>query len=339
MASLTALLLAAWAAAAPVDGFSVLSYNVGGIPVIHPRVAERMRAIAPLLGEYDVVGLQEAWRDKDSEALWRGSGLSDYARYQRDVAIGTGLSILSRFPIIEKRQRRFSLRPSALRVYQGEWPANKGVLMVRLQTPKGRVDVYDTHLIADYENARYRTIRLAQVFELAEFVRETSGDAPFVLLGDLNAAPGDRAFELLKDLLGARDVCRGRVCEDPMHERRIDHVLLPEGRVPLEPRVTFTEPIPGSRPPLAYSDHAGISARVGWQALKLRSKPDARLRRAALEDIGEALALMSARMAERRRARSWIPLYGLLLSLRYDKQNAHLTEVRDRVESARLKAR
>lgn len=297
----------------------VLSFNIAGIPYVHPGLDERVEKIGPQLGAYDVVAVQEAWLDKDARRLSELSGLPESARYQRELAIGTGLAILSRWPIVEKKQLSFTCRPSAARFYQGEWPANKGALMARIQTPKGRLDVYNTHLIAGYADSPYRTLRLAQVFELAEFIRENSRDTPFILLGDLNSGPRDRAYGILKDLLGLQDVCERTAC-------RIDHVMLPKGRV----RARAYETLSG------LSDHDAMAAELDWSALRLRLRPDRRDRLGALEDVETAMQGLIELLARRRRARSWIPGYGFLMGLRYDRQTRLVAWVRDRAASARL---
>lgn len=311
---------------------------------MHAEIGRRVDAIARELahGDFDLIALQEAWRDKDSRQLWKSSGLSDYARYLRDVALGTGLATLSRFPIIEKQQLRFTCRPSALRLYQGESVANKGVLMTKVKTPQGELDVYNTHLISDYPDTPYRTLRLTQIFDLTEMVRELSAERPFVILGDLNTGPGDSEYEIMRDLLGLQDVCRKKkeeLCRDPDRSSRIDHILLPAGRLKSSPLPVFTEPIAGTTPPLRYSDHRGISASLGWELLALRQKPEARYRLQALEDIEAAIDKMLETMARRRRARSWIPIYGFFMAARYDLQLRQLTSVRERVSSQRLQLR
>lgn len=316
----------------------LLTLNIGGIPIVHRDLPQRVEAIGRELkaGGYDIVGLQEAWRDKDAEALSAGSGLAHLARYERDVLLGTGLAILSRFPILQKFQRPFTARPSALRIYQGESVANKGVLMARIQTPGGELDVYDAHMISDYPAYRYRTLRLTQIFELAEAMDAWSSGRPVVLLTDLNAGPGDSEYEILKDLLGLDDVCRRRdeeLCPDPGRRTRIDHILMPLGKLKRTGKPALVNDTP-----YRYSDHQGVSAEMEPKALALRRKPNLRHRAEALEDIETAITAMLDAMARRRRERAWIPAYGFLFALRYDHQASYLTALRDRVHGQRLRA-
>jgi hypothetical protein len=115
-----------------------LTFNAAGIPIIHSYWTERRAAIGEKLreGQYDLVVLQETWFDKDALALAEAAGLNYYTRYERNISFVTGLTILSRYPILEKYQRPFTCRPSALRWMSGEPVVNKGILMVRVQTPK-----------------------------------------------------------------------------------------------------------------------------------------------------------------------------------------------------------
>lgn len=300
----------------------VVTFNVAAIYFVHPNVGERIEAIGPALAAYDVVALQELWLDKHAERLRDLSGLPYYVRHERSFFLGNGLALLSRYPIVEVKKMVFSCRPSALRVYQGEWPANKGVELTRLETPKGPLDVYNTHIISNYgESAPYRALRLTQIFELAEFIRANSKDRPFVLLGDLNTGPGERAYGLLKDLLGLSDACGSDFCG-------IDHVMLPRGRSKSKARLEFQD--------TGWSDHPAVAADLRWEVLKLRLRPDRRDRLGALEDIETALGSMLELMARRRRALSWIPFYGFVMSLRYDHQTRLIAHVRHRAASARL---
>lgn len=326
--------------ASPV--LKVLTFNVAGIPILHPHWQRRLHAIGPRLKEadYDLVALQEIWRNKDALALYRESEMPYFAHYERKIALETGLAILSRFPILEKHQREFTCRPSKLRLHQGESLVNKGILMVRVMTPKGLLDVYNTHLISDYPEAKYRTLRLTQVYELAEMVEEYSPRTPFLIMGDLNAGPRDPEYKILVDLLGLEDACLRRgseVCGRTSGERRIDHIFLPQGRRSrIEAGLAFAGPIPGTG--ISYSDHSAVAARLDEGIVALRLKPVLELRAQALRKIQSEIAQMMQTMGRRLTARSWIPVYGFVMSLRYNHQLAQLTDIKTRVETARILA-
>lgn len=320
-----------------------LTYNVAGIPVVHPYWSQRRKAIGRKLreGGYDLIAMQETWRDKDALELAEASGLPYYTRYGRSISIGTGLAILSRYPILEKHQRPFTCRPSALRWMSGESIANKGVLMARVETPKGPLDVYTAHPVAEYPGAKYRTLRFSQLYELAEMAAELSAGRPFVVMGDLNTSPGDAGYQLLLDLLGLEDACvkKGKdVCgiTNEADKARIDHVLVPRGAGEVvSARAVFSGTLPGTD--IAYSDHLAIESDVAPGLLKRRYSPDPHKREAALRTVRESIDKMTDAMFARQQARAWIPLYGFLMTARYEHQRGQLAAISARAESDRIR--
>ena len=209
MAPLIAALLAATlAGASEPKAIRVLTFNAAGIPLVHPRLAERLRGAGKAIadGGYDVVGLQELWFDADSAALEAAAGLPHAARFERTIGFRTGLTILSRWPVLFEEERAFgALRPSLRHPFEGETVPGKGFLLARLATPWGELDAYAAHTLADYPEAKYGLLRLTELFELAEGVRELSKGRPFVILGDLNSGHGDAEYDLFTDLLGLSD--------------------------------------------------------------------------------------------------------------------------------------
>lgn len=334
-----ALLLGAGLSAAPAE-LQVLSYNVAGLPIVHPRAPERLAAAAERLreSEFGVIALQEVWLERHARILTSGAAYPHSSRLPTR-GIGSGLLTLSRWPILEQEALIFTCRPSALRAGQGESIAHKGALWTRIATPHGPLDVYNTHLISNYPNAMYTTVRLTQIFELAEFVLERSAGRPYAILADLNSAPGERGYEALRALLGLADPCFGKKEDcgpsgsDP---RRVDHVLLPAAAARgARGRLAFTERVPGLGIP--YSDHVGVAAALPAAAARVSGAPDPAVRAAALGRIEAAVAGMMEQMIERKARLSWIPVYGALLAARYDHQLAQLNSIRARVETARLR--
>ena len=311
-----------------------VTFNAAGIPLVHPLLAVRMAAAGDALraGGYDVVGLQELWFDKDSAALALAAGLPHRARAGRRFVFGTGLTILSRWPIVSTVERAFSVvRPTLRHPTRGEFIAGKGFLMARIATPWGELDAYDVHVLADYPRVSYRLLRATELFELAEGIRELSAGRPFVVMGDFNCGAGDWEYEMFRELLGLEDLCSagGDGCSDPRRPKRIDHVLVPRGasarleRV-LEERLTAFSLVP-------LSDHSGFAATLTAGALKLRAKPDPRKRTAALKSLDEAIAGGIERLERDIKRARWIPLYGQLLGLRYKLQIGRLAAIRQKI--------
>lgn len=310
----------------------VLTFNAAGIPLVHAGVARRMKAAGRAVAEegYDVVGLQELWFDKDSAAFAAASGLPHAARVDRRFAFRSGLTILSRWPIVRQEERAFStVRPSLRHFFRGETVPSKGFLFARIATPWGELDAYDSHTLADYQGTSYRLLRLTELFELAEGVRELSAGRPFVILGDLNSGHGDADFDAFVDLLGLHDPCAPagkEACGDPRRPKRIDHVLLP-GPAGAKARIALDA---------SMSDHSAFAAEIPRAFMALRAKPDPRKREAALRAVEERMDAAIERLGARKRESAWIPLYGAFLAARYDRQAARFGVIRERAASARL---
>lgn len=334
MAPLIGLLLAAslaGAAETPPKTIKVLTFNAAGIPLVHPRLAKRLVGAGKAIsdGGYDIAGLQELWRDKDSDSLAAASGLPHAARFHRRVAFRTGLTILSRWPIVRSEERAFTtVRPSLRHLFQGETVPAKGFLFARVATPWGELDVYDAHTLADYRETKYRMLRLTELFELAEGVRELSKDHPFVILGDLNSGRGDDEFGLFLDLLGLDDPCAPdglERCGDARRPKRIDHILV-AGRLDAAAARVFDD---------SLSDHSGFAVGLPRALMSLRAEPDSKRRAAALLAVEAETGDAIERLEGEGRSAAWIPLYGAFVSARYARQASRLKAIRERAASAR----
>lgn len=341
---LSAVLVQADAAAPKsLPPLKVLTFNVAGIPVIHAGWPKRRRAIAEILrnSTYDIVALQELWLELDAYVLANDSGFPYHYRSRPDGIIGDGLLLLSRFPILETRVKTFRCYPPSWhKAYQGENVANKGVVLTRVETPAGPLDVYNTHLVADYPSSIYSSVRQAQVFEFYEMVAAHSNGKPFLIMGDINSAPSEAGYRALTGLLNLNDACaiNGHDACPSSHsgeEKRIDHILFPAGkRFPISARPVFTELIPQSS--LHYSDHSGIEAELGWELLSRKPAPDPGRQRAALTEMRARLEAFTEQLSRRVARRAWIPIYGLLHQARYDLLIRRHKSVSDRAEGLLL---
>eukprot|EP00752_Nemacystus_decipiens_P003943 g3611.t1 len=202
----------------------VLTQNLWGLPVVSRCLEARVHAFANTLGGgWDVVALQEVWHARERDAL-RSAALAAGLRYSRHFEHGcgapvlgpgmggTGLLVLSRFPIAESFFRRFSANGQPYQLQHADYLGGKGVGLVRLHTPAGAVDLYVSHLHGDYSRARgsgtpdrYKAHRVAQAFEVAHIIRLTSRSPLVLLLSDLNAGPGSMAYGLQRSVAGLHD--------------------------------------------------------------------------------------------------------------------------------------
>ena len=60
--------------------------------------------------------------------------------------IGSGLCILSKWPIVNNFMHRFALNSFAYHVFEGDWFAGKGVGLCELEVEDMTVNVYTLHV-------------------------------------------------------------------------------------------------------------------------------------------------------------------------------------------------
>jgi len=160
----------------------------------------RRQIIADLISAYDpdVVGLQEARHDFRYE---RGRGqseqLAEMTGYHCNWALGQvyvpilrideGLAILTR----EEPADVVSLPLSRLPHERGD--ENQRVCLgVKLKnSDRGFIHVFTTHFSLS------PVARVSNAVEVERFIRETAGDDPAVVMGDLNATPAETCIRFL----------------------------------------------------------------------------------------------------------------------------------------------
>lgn len=221
----------------PASGhLDLLSYNVHGLPasIAGDDPAGRMPQIAPLLDDFDLVGLQEAFVDDYYDALEAGSSHTTRRRFAEtlndDRYYGSGLAVFTDLEELDHHQRHYSTCNGVLDA-ASDCLASKGLLAVRLQlAPGAAVDVYDTHLDAG-GGAEDEAARATQVAELTEAIAEWSGERALIVMGDTNlhAWEGGADQAAWEQLVGDPDLtelCAALDCPDPEH---IDRILFRDG--------------------------------------------------------------------------------------------------------------
>ena len=206
---------------APHGEFSVLSYNVAGLPqeISGVNPAEHIPLISPLLDEYDVVMTQEdfdwwvpALDNLDfvhyherlrAEATHEhrsgrhpgpeAAGLDPATR--PTLLVGDGLGFLSRFPFVSRQPLDDTVRRSWSGCFggldtsdggAGDCLAMKGFAMVRLALQPGvSVDLYTLHGEAG-GTARDQELQAADFDQLADYIDEHSAGHAVILGGDTN---------------------------------------------------------------------------------------------------------------------------------------------------------
>ena len=270
--------------------FSMVAYNVQARPFFDDS-KHKFTFISDVLNAYDIVAVQECF--KDYQRLWEGTRhpvrIYDASLKAPWKVVGSGLSMLARFPLISWAQHHYTTAGD----FQNK-PASKGILFLRLDIGGQPLDVYTTHMEAG-KTPEAMVSRRQQAIELIGFVQEHSPlQHPLVLLGDFNMQPTKKAdrlpesrmlqtpldfstfsqhqvFDALRLNLGLQ-----RAAETlgiPPH-KCVDHVLYRDGaRARLEPRV-WQRDAPAFYDPEGkpLSDHEPLIVRFRLELLPTEQK-------------------------------------------------------------------
>ncbi|XP_066867705.1 sphingomyelin phosphodiesterase 2 isoform X1 [Kogia breviceps] len=189
----------------------VFNLNCWGIPYLSKHRTDRVKRLGDFLNResFDLALLEEVWSEQDFQYL-RQKLLPAYpaAHYFRSGIIGSGLCVFSKHPIQEFTQHVFTLNGYPYMIHHGDWFCGKAVGLLVLHLGGLVFNAYVTHLHAEYNRQKdiYLAHRVAQAWELAQFIHHTSKKADVVLLcGDLNLHPKDLGCRLLKEWTGLHD--------------------------------------------------------------------------------------------------------------------------------------
>ena len=104
-------------------------------------------------GRWDVLTFQEVWHVRERAVLVaaaRKHGLRHHHYFENGCGfpfwrgqVGTGLLVISRFPISFALYRRFTVTGKIYMLHEADYLGAKGCGLVRLATPAGPVDVVD----------------------------------------------------------------------------------------------------------------------------------------------------------------------------------------------------
>src|SRR5690606_37765088 len=141
-----------------------------------------IRAAAGYLAraDLDVVAIQEAWLPADRRTLIAGAAQGGliHARTYNPALAGSGLMILSRWPVVESGFTPYLLNGDP---FTPDFYAPKGIAHARLDAPFGPLDGYTTHALAQHSNIggedRYRPHRLEQTQQFATLAIHPSSGA------------------------------------------------------------------------------------------------------------------------------------------------------------------
>lgn len=191
--------------AADTNIITALTLNCWGVPYVAKKVKERALHLVDYLTStpVDVVGLQEVFEEWHADLLTEKCKVKyPYSHWFRSGMSGSpGLLVLSRYPIISVEFLPFTLNGYPQHLHHGDWLAGKGVGKVRIKTPATLVDVYNTHLHANYDPFPTKDIteghRITQHYEMGKYI---SQHVPVIALGDFNTVDTEISLQVFKEL-------------------------------------------------------------------------------------------------------------------------------------------
>ncbi|KAG8693503.1 phospholipase C type enzyme [Ceratobasidium sp. 394] len=191
----------------------VLTLNCWGLKYVSKDRVERIRAIGDeiAVSNYDIVGLQELWVRADYEYI--KSKLNHklpYSKYFLSGALGAGLVIFSRFPVISTTLHPYSLCGSPLDVGGGDWFVGKAVVSALIEHPLlGELEIFNTHLYAkggESPSQPQLAHRLVNTYEFSRRVNVSTSLGRHVLaVGDFNTVSRSPAMQFIYAMTGLRD--------------------------------------------------------------------------------------------------------------------------------------
>ncbi|KRY40073.1 putative neutral sphingomyelinase, partial [Trichinella spiralis] len=275
----------------------VLTLNCWGIPLPFPfgsadrkvRIKEIAKELAT--GKYDIVSLQEIWSENDFNMIHDAVRLvMPYSFYFHNGYAGSGVCVFSKGIILETLMHRYSLNGYVHHIHRGDWFGGKMVGLCRIQFSGININVYATHIHAEYNHDEdvYLAHRVVQAFELGQFMRNTMQNCEMaILMGDLNLRPTDLGYDLIRHSASLKDAwlersddyspdgsCKqGLTCDlkDNCYTKasssgkRIDYIFYWYEKRTLKVAVDKCFPtlcrIP-NKPNLCYSDHSAVYASL-----------------------------------------------------------------------------
>nr|CAG8466628.1 8362_t:CDS:2 [Entrophospora candida] len=185
---------------------TVLTLNCWGLKFISKKLQQRMEAIADKLSQsdYEIVCLQEVWVYDNYELICNKTRKRfPYSRFYSSGVFGSGLVVLSRYPIVEVNFHKYRLNGHPIKVTHGDWYVGKGVASAVVDHPvAGLIEIFNTHTHAGYGSKNntdvYLGHRTSQGWEISNLLRvSTSRGRNVIALGDFNSEPDSILYKLV----------------------------------------------------------------------------------------------------------------------------------------------
>ncbi|XP_078324185.1 putative neutral sphingomyelinase isoform X1 [Crassostrea virginica] len=183
----------------------VLTLNCWGVPVPFASKyrKERFHAIAEEISKrkFDLVILQEVWAESDFKLLQEHIlKVMPYSHYFQSGTIGSGVCVFSKLVIEDSFYHLFPLNGYFHKIQHGDWFGGKGLGMCRVSIQGISINIYCTHLHAEYdmESDEYLSHRVAQAFDMSQFIKYTSKSCDLLIVGgDFNLRPTDLGYKMI----------------------------------------------------------------------------------------------------------------------------------------------
>ncbi|MCJ1317320.1 phospholipase C type enzyme [Xylographa vitiligo] len=204
----------------PPQKLHLLTLNCWGLKYISTSRSARLSQIGHEIATTQpaphIVALQECWTHADYLSIHASTRhILPHAKFYHSGIFGSGLVILSAYPIIASTMYRYSLNGRPTAFYRGDWFVGKGVACASIRFGAGAkevLEVFCTHLHAPYEKEphdSYLCHRTAQAWEIAKLLRGAAERGHLVVgLGDFNMLPLSLAHRLIEGFAPVRDVWR-----------------------------------------------------------------------------------------------------------------------------------
>ncbi|KAF9024148.1 inositol phosphophingolipids phospholipase C [Hymenopellis radicata] len=189
------------------DHIRILTLNCWGLKYVSKNRVERIRAIATELANsnHDIITLQELWVFSDYEHV-RDSVYKrlPYSKFFYSGALGAGLAIFTRYPIIATAVHPYSLNGEPMDVAAGDWFVGKAAASIVVIHPVlGQVQIFNTHLFAkggEDGPEHNRAHRLVNAWEFAKLTRQAAELGRYVIAaGDFNSVPTTLPMTIIRD--------------------------------------------------------------------------------------------------------------------------------------------
>ena len=249
---------------------SVLTYNIHGLPpaITGDDTTARIEQIAPLLSEYDIVGIQEDWMEENRPLLLNGANFpyvdSFTEHLSEEKVYGAGLTFLSTIEPTANKHLHYD-HCNGYTDSASDCFASKGLQIETLFMGGEPLHILNTHLEAGNHDID-SDIRAEQIDTILAEIN--SVDGAIILMGDFNMHPDDPIdLEVLEQLsdAGMSNACWVLDCSEPHH---IDQIWFRSGESLTLTLDAWEHPshfVDASGVDL--TDHPPIVGRFEWESL------------------------------------------------------------------------